>query len=270
HRLARDGSGEKLEETLQTIAQLKDAPGIRLQIRLLADSRDAVQGRAKQMLDAQGTAGLDELVRAMADPDPRISFVAARRVSELGERGLPMLMRNATSSPDPIVRQACFKAIASIGLGAAREAVARGLTDPVAEVRREALQAASRIPAGEYASTIPQLLEQEPKETHLLAVEVAGQAQIGQAVPVLLRQIEAGHPNSVRILWALGRIGDQRALSVLAAKARSPESFTRQIAVTALGGLPGEQAMQVLMEAMLDPDPMVRMAAEKALSTPGR
>lgn len=267
--LIRDAAAVRLDDALQAAGTLRGRDGVRLQIKLLGDRRPAVQEQALRLLDAQGPAGLDGLIRAMGDGDPRIRFVASRRVSELGERGLPMLMRNATTAEDPAIRQACFKAITQIGLPAAREAVAAGLADPVPEVRREALAAAARLPWTGYAAALPRLIEQESGSAHQQAVEVAGETRLREAVPILLRQLEGKHPNSIRIIWALGRIGDPQALPALAAKARAPEAFTRQVAVTALGGLPGEQPMRLLMEAMLDPDPMVRQAAEKALSGSG-
>ena len=264
--LIRDASGEVLDEALDAATRLSQPQAGRVYVALLGDHREAVRDLALSLIEARGNEGLTELIHAMASEDPRVRFVSSRHLEELGEAALPAMVQQATASDDPAIRMMCFKAIARIGSPIVRRTVLKGLSDPSPEVQREALKAAGKIPWNGYFSKIPKILEDADRQTHLLAVEVAGGSRIEEALPVLVRQIEADHPNSIRIIWALGRLGDMRALPCLAKKARSQEAFTRQQVMAALGSLRSEESLGLLMEAMLDGDPMVRKAAEQALA----
>ena len=70
----------------------------------------------------------------------------------------------------------------------------------------------------------------------------------------------------IRIIWALGELGDEQAIDGLSKQLTSKEAFTRQIVVEALGKIGGRSATGLLMEAMVDPDAPVRKKAELALA----
>ena len=79
-------------------------------------------------------------------------------------------------------------------------------------------------------------------------------------------RMEGGDRNSIRIIWALGELGDASAVPSLSKQLLSNEAFTRQIVVEALGKIGGNGATGLLMEAMVDPDASVRKKAELALT----
>ncbi len=266
--VVRKAEGQVLADALAMCARLPQPQAGRVQIALLDDPRKEVRQAALAQIELRGQEGLSELIRAMVHQSPRVRFVASRRIAQMGESALPILTKDAVHSEDPKIRMACFKAIAQIGSRAAREAILAGLEDPDPGVRKEALHAAMRVPWEAYGPLLPKLLDTQDMGVHRMVVEVAGASRAREAVPKLVEQLEAGHPNAIRILWALGKIGDPRALPALAEMAKSKAAFTRQQAVMALGGIHDERALSLLMEAMLDPDPMVRRAAERALGRP--
>jgi HEAT repeat protein len=144
--------------------------------------------------------------------------------------------------------------------------VIAGLKSTNRRVRRAAVRAASRIPSDNYAGILVKLLDDADDDVRLGAVEALGSTREKSAVPVLVARLEGGDRNGIRILWALGEIGDARALPILAKEMKSDEAFTRQMAVEALGKIGGHEATGLLFDAMVDPDASVRKKAESALA----
>ena len=58
----------------------------------------------------------------------------------------------------------------------------------------------------------------------------------------------------------------EAAVDALATEFRTQESFTRQVVIEARGKIGGPKALEILMEAMVDPDASVRRKAEVALN----
>ena len=141
-----------------------------------------------------------------------------------------------------------------------------GLKSTNRRVRRAAVRAASRIPSDDYAGILVKLLDDEDDDVRLGAVEALGATREKSAVPVLITRLEGGDRNGIRILWALGEIGDGQALPVLAKQMKSSEAFTRQMVVEALGKIGGDEATSLLFDAMVDSDSSVRKKAESALA----
>jgi len=68
---------------------------------------------------------------------------------------------------------------------------------------------------------------------------------------------------------ALGRLGDPRAIPYLVSMRHDPEVSVRQDVMRALGKLQAREAEGVLLEALSDPAPLVRMTAASSLARIG-
>ena len=103
-----------------------------------------------------------------------------------------------------------------------------------------------------------------------------GLTKLAVAVGPLLNRLpqETDAEVEMEIVRALGRVGDPRAVPVLAERAAGGGFFSRiptairVEAVRALGELGGEPARAVLQRLLRDRSPEVREAVLKALSTP--
>ncbi len=141
-------------------------------------------------------------------------------------------------------------------------ALATGAHDPM-ERRR-----AQRILVGLAEKAVPYLIGR--LQTRDLASNASARqllVEIGPpAVPELLRLVEEGGPTEAEAAMAvLGRIGDPRAATPLAEKAKSPQWRTRAAAAAGMGALRGEDTRLVLEQLLRDEDEDVRRTALMAL-----
>lgn len=141
-------------------------------------------------------------------------------------------------------------------------ALATGATDPTERRRAERMLVGLREKAVPYL--IGKLAIRDP------ALRATGQdllVDIGPpAVPELLKLMEEGGPAEAEAAMAvLGRIGDPRAATPLAEKAKSPQWRTRAAAAAGMGALRGEDTRLVLEQLLRDEDEDVRRTALMAL-----
>lgn len=136
---------------------------------------------------------------------------------------------------DPRVRARAAFALASVQDPAAGEALVRSLRDPDGSVRRDAAFALGQIPGAAYGPVLLGALEEETD-------------------PIV----------RLRLLEAVGKVGDERALERLLRVAVEPgEEAARTLAVGRMGvrGVVLPSGVQHLVAKLKDPDPQVRQNA---------
>jgi HEAT repeat protein len=142
-----------------------------------------------------------------------------------------------------------------------------------ARVRRETVLALSKIGGEEAVPLLAKGLNDGEGALRSAAALGLGLTKLSVAVgPLLNRLPQEGDPEvEVEIVRALGRVGDPRAVPVLAERAsgggffsRVPSSI-RVEATRALGEIGGEPARAVLQRLLRERNPEVREAAVKAL-----
>ncbi len=109
----------------------------------------------------------------------------------------------------------------------------------------------------------------------LLAITAAGPA----ATPRLLEQLEAGPPpdasplteaaHDIRLVAALGAIGDAAAVPRLLAMTDADDPVLRAEVANALAAIGGEDARDAIVRGLADPDPLVRESAAAGLARLG-
>ncbi len=253
----------------KALAILADTPGpgaLSVLVDKIADRDKQLRRQVLEIIRTRKDGGARAIVEALGHEDSGVRFAATRQLVTMGVRAVAVLIESANDSDDPAVRVAAIRCLAEIGHAKGATAVVVGMGSKNRRVRRAAVRAASRIPSKVYGAALIKLLDDGDDDVRLGAIEALGAGRFAKAVPTLIERMEAGDRNSIRIIWALGELGDERAIDSLSKQLTSNEAFTRQIVVEALGKIGGRGATGLLMEAMVDPDASVRKKAELALA----
>jgi len=176
------------------------------------------------------------LDRIAAGDDARTEE-AALALGRLDDAALPPL-RNLLADADPDRRWWAARALAAVGIPAARELLVAALSDPDADVRTCAAQGLGELQAAEAVEGLVCCLADLNPFVSRIAADALG--RIGApAVPSLIAALQEGE--------VLARIGAARALSVI-----QPE-----------------EAIPALCAALDDPSAVVTYYAEEALERMG-
>ncbi|GBE15322.1 MAG TPA: HEAT repeat domain-containing protein [Proteobacteria bacterium] len=244
---------------------------------------------------AHGDGGAaDRLVLAMGDRDRERSLDAYRSVVSMGDPMIPFLY-GGLGSDDQDLFEACAAALGSIGStdslpelkaaldrkGMRRYAVAWALgeigdlsvvplllrslaTDDVV-LRKTAVRALVRLGPSVGPRVLRVLLERsDDVKARRAAIRVLGEIRESAAVP-LLTEVEGVNLDAA--VWALGRIGDPRALQPLLEDLSDDTWSVRRQAAQALGNLEDAGAVPALRLTLDDPEPVVREWAARSLET---
>ncbi|MFT5683483.1 MAG: HEAT repeat protein [Myxococcota bacterium] len=125
------------------------------------------------------------------------------------------------SSANPVTREDTAKIARNFGSPEVEAALIESLQDPTQKVRYNALESLIEMETVAAVPAIMAMLEVESdREVEQLAVDALGRMGDPQAVPTLIAYIETCRDDGVRsiplnAIWALGFIGDGRALPLL-------------------------------------------------------
>lgn len=122
-------------------------------------------------------------------------------------------------SPNPVVREDTAKIARNYGSEVVRAALIEVLADPSPTVRRNAVDSLAELEAVEAVPALVAMLPNEADPTvQRQIIDALGRLKDPAAVPVLL-EILAATPDKppANVIWALGNIGDGRALDALSA-----------------------------------------------------
>jgi HEAT repeat protein len=221
---------------------------------------------------ALGAEVVTPLVRSLV----AASDLSARRayrdaLVELDRVGVPLLEDMIGDERWFVVRN-MVGILGEIRSADAVEHFARTIRHGDVRVRRETIIALSKF-GGEEAvqQLLVGLVDAEPSLRAAAALGL-GLTKAGAAVVPLVKRLgeETDLETGVEIIRALGRIGDPRAVQVLAERAAGGSLFSRTPlpvrleAIRALGDIGGEAARAVLHRLMRDRNAEVREAAIKA------
>ncbi|HEX2485895.1 MAG TPA: HEAT repeat domain-containing protein [Myxococcota bacterium] len=204
------------------------------------------RGHLHGILIAMGDAALPEVLRAMESDEPGAVRAGIRLAGEMqSPRAVEPLASLLEGDAAPL-RQEAAKALVRIGDGRAIDALVRALESPV--------------------EGVPGLAS--------YCLGAAGTARAADALAAALRRslLRRQFPFATELVRALGRLGRPEPVRELAALSRRGGLRNRRAlrelrvaAVTALGRLPGDEAVAALAECARSRDAHVRRAAEHAL-----
>jgi HEAT repeat protein len=176
-------------------------------------------------------------------------------------------------NPDQAVRGAAVQALGRTPSSdpAILPALVGALEDPAESVREAAVDAIGmRGPSALPDPSTLRSLSTSPARTvrHAVALSL-GRLGDPRAVPILIALVADGEARVRReAAWAIGRVGDegQRAVGALGRALSDGDSGVRYWAACSLERL---RRPDRLRDALLDPDPGVRLVAQRALARAG-
>jgi putative heme-binding domain-containing protein len=180
----------------------------------------------------------EQLVELLGDARPTVCRRAIEQLGSMRERGLPALLKAATSSGSAEVRTSAVWAATRIETDKARAVVRVALADRDDSVRRAALNSISLWRDKAAHKELTKLVEQGSATDKRLAAECLGRIGNLQAVPTLLATLASPTDRFVEhaLIYALIEIGDVESTR---AGLESAHVNVRRGAMIALDQMPG-------------------------------
>lgn len=220
-----------------------------------------------------GAEVVPPLVRALSDAQDMSARRAYRdALVALDRVGIPLLEDMAGDERWFVVRN-MVSILGEIRSAEALEHFARTVQHPDARVRRETVQALTKLGGAESVPLLVRALSDADPGIRGAAALGLGLARVPAAVTPLLLRLgqETDAEAEAEIVRALGRLGDPRAVQPLAERAAAGGWLSRRSAagrveaVRALGAIGGDAARGVLQGLAADKSPEVRDAVQRAL-----
>ncbi|HWD40101.1 MAG TPA: MFS transporter [Fimbriimonas sp.] len=186
-------------------------------------------------------------------------------------------LRTLTRSTDMAARESAIEQVGNVRVSLAADEIIKALHDPLPQVRRRAAQALSRLDDPRAVTELVHQLEDHPDLLEEETVNALGIVGNLAAVPALVKVLDSPRPLLRRAAArSLGNIGarldpSQRAsfetaTARLVAVASDPtDPDFRRAALQALRYIGSDEASEVVVGALLDPRPSVRIAAAEAI-----
>ena len=253
----------------ETLGHLLDRLGAVDTARRQARSgRPGARARAGAFLGESGSPeAVRDLVRLLHDADPQVRWTAARALGRLGHTSALSPLFSALEGPRPlpvdVVADAVFQ-IRDCPISLLRQ----GLKSQAAPTRAVAVELLGRFQALIAADEVMTLLHRDPSvEVRARAARSLGRMGSPVSVESLVSCLDGG-PAAMRAqaIWALGEIGDARALPVLRAVLTGTAHHMSELAADALSVM-GLSATAVLEEVAATGDGRAAEAASRALAT---
>jgi len=139
-------------------------------------------------------------------------------------------------SPNPVVREDTAKIARNYGSTAVNQALVGALADPSALVRKNAVDSLADLEATEAAPKLAEMLNTETDPGVLRElVDAIGRLKDPNTAPALIDWLSARESDPpLNAIWALGNIGDQRALELLSRLRSSSDPIVAYNATAAL------------------------------------
>jgi len=209
-----------------------------------------------------------DLARALRSRNADTRYEAAVALGKRGEAEAVAPLQEALSDPEPGVRWVAMEALGAIGHPALHTLISL-LSSQDVDTRWGAAIALGDIGDTEAVGPLAAALEDEDRYVRTRAALAL--AAIGDpAMDALRTVVDAG---SVEARWAaalaLGKIGSEAGVSMLAPLLSDPDTGVRWKAVEALGAIGGEGVVPHLVTALGDADEEVRSQAAAALAAQG-
>ena len=195
-------------------------------VKLLADAEPRVRRRAALAVGRVGLPeGVQPLIGTLADADPEVRQMAAFALGLIGDVAATAPLTLAMSDPSPLVRGRAAEALGQIG---AKDAAAM-----IGKLAAEYAQHPAVTGMSPDDSTWPAAPEADAFRLALFAL-----VRLGAFEPLAAAVTAGDRPvsNWWPVAFALQRINDRRAVPALTQLARAPGKYTVAFAARGLGG----------------------------------
>lgn len=221
-----------------------------------------------------GEEAMDALLVALEQDDPSSERSVVRRaLARAGAAGIPRLVSAISQSPHSNVVSGCALVLGEVGaepqIAFLVGAMQRGKVS-----ERVGLEALASLGSPSAVPYVLELLDSPSIAVRRAAMDAAerlldSSQRDGRAVdPLVARLSESGLGVEERVVLArlLGRTGSPRAAVALSALAGSEDLRLKQAALAALGDIGPAGRDDVLLDALRDTEPSIRLTAGIALS----
>ncbi|MBE0599182.1 MAG: HEAT repeat domain-containing protein [Desulfuromonadales bacterium] len=266
---------------LDILGQIGDASAVPAMIRSLADADGNVRAAAAENLGKIGSpAAVSALVDALQEPDLLFRFTVLEALGQIGTR-IPV-ERLLLFQREPLLRKALFDCLGRIGDEEALPALVQGLTDRMRNVREAAALAVARLgdrhpkvaadclsrhADAAVGDNMVELLENLRPEVRQAAVRILGWLADGRFAPRLLALFEDEELRDEAVV-ALIKLGSSAA-GPLIALWPEVDSRTRSCLAYVFGQVECDSGRRLLLEAVHDADPQLRLLAAQSLGQIG-
>jgi cyclophilin family peptidyl-prolyl cis-trans isomerase/HEAT repeat protein len=260
-RLLSDAEPEVRQMAAFALGLLADGSARPALAAALADADPAVQGRAAEALGAIGNREDAALVAQMAQVHVRAGVLTPLTPDDLG---------HPQAAPVEAVRLALY---ALVRLGD-YSAVAATVLDPTGRPVSgwwPVAYALQRLGDPRAEPALMSLMQVAGRFTSAFAIRGLGLIKATAAVAPLTQIVEGRQSEPavvIQAVRALGAIGDAAAASVLERLAldRSVEGWLRAEGLTAFGTVAAPESVDMLLDLLTDPSPLVRASATRVLA----
>jgi HEAT repeat protein len=207
------------------------------------------------------------LFTLLADADGRVSQAALGAIQSLGSSETEELTLRAAASHDERVRIAALRIIGYFAYPVGFELLAAGASDPSERVRDAALAGLPLFDTAQAATVLIEAAHSASMRTRTSAIRALGHTSGGPLVLAELRAALDDETPWVRYYacQALGKLRDDEATELIAARLEDGSGQVQVAAVDALAHLRGPRAFEVLSATVDSPDADLRRAALVAL-----
>ncbi|MFN3652028.1 MAG: HEAT repeat domain-containing protein [Armatimonadota bacterium] len=191
-------------------------------------------------------APIDEAIDQLNAFDPQLRSAAIERLVRSGHAAVPALCRALVTAPD-VARVAICQVLGTLQAPEAATALCEAVTEGSSEVRRAALAALAALPPERVAHPLRELAG-SGGEAGLAAAELLAELHDFGALPILQQMLlfSGWQVHRVRVIRALGRLGDPRAFSTLCELLEGPSADEALAAIRALQDLGDPRAVEPL------------------------
>ncbi|MEJ5185587.1 MAG: HEAT repeat domain-containing protein, partial [Candidatus Geothermincolales bacterium] len=211
------------------------------------DDPDRRKGAAWALGVMRDERAVEYLAKVLTEDEPQVRRAAAWALGVIGDpRGVPSLIA-ALKDEDPEVRRKAAWALGEIGDERAKEPLILALQDPDNDVKRVASLVLERMgwEPTEMVSEIRAMIASRKWDS------LAGMGEV--AVQALIEALDDEDPETrEKAAWALGEIGDVRAVEPLIRKLGDDAAAVRIKAAWSLGKIGDERAREPLSQALQD------------------
>jgi HEAT repeat protein len=232
------------------------------------DTSGAVRATALEVLAESADARAATVaVRALEDDSSAlVRAVAAALLAHQGGPGRAAALARAVEDPDPDVRATAMEALPTEVEPVVLPVLHRALKDPDDRVWRPALARVIRSDREDLAGTWKAIRDSEPAKRRELirAVEGAGEDEVAR---LGLRYAEAlDWADRALAIEVLARARTPAAIQAILDALVDPDPVVRRAAASALRSVRTVRAVPALAQSLSDPAPDVRMESVRALS----
>ncbi|MDY6836292.1 MAG: HEAT repeat domain-containing protein [Chloroflexota bacterium] len=269
--------------------------GLTLLIRAAVDPNEPGRwGAAAALGKTRDIKAVQPLVHALHDPDRWVRRHAVQAIGKVGDPGAIPYIIEMLKDADPMVRRNAIVALGESG-DTAIEPLLEILNNQELSVRWDAIEALRKLDhprtivllnealknpdmeIREKAAEALDYLGWEPADGSELAYYLMVRGQWDEIVAVgtvaidpLIETLLSDHPLRWGAAWALGKIGESRAVPALIQALADRNARVRRNTAKALGSIGDDAAVEPLVKSLGDEDSRVRKDAADALGEIGQ